>query len=520
MADDVVPYRWKRDEEVFPIYREAQQHVEFHQALDRPDRSARVSQTPIKERGELRIDPTPERTEASLLAAVKEFCERHYVSAQTILTNDPARQPYLNKQVQDMRADAGELSWHRLTFGQETIRAGDRVIFPHENPALGITHNDIGTVRSIDLLRRQASVVLDADKREVFFSVRDKVSLHLAYVLTPEQAQHRTFQQTFVSLTGPTLWDDVQAVLQSPHRESADIFTDRRSIESATDFRLSVLPGPPSTPPDILGYLYDLQKVDMSLYDTLRDSQQALVTDWWLVAANNVSNTSMIAQTRELANNLNRLAQEYRAEELSAEYTVTVGTQTIHEKDRVMLTEDTEHYRKGDCGTVRWILPHYGMMAVRMDTGGDHLIATFGKSHGLQLAYCLTPQDLQGRTVGQAFFLMTHSLDHHYTQSDSEAAHAWATDQYRLFPPCAPERTTLYLNREAPLPEFDMLKAFFRPKTQRAVEREEEKFRRVEDVMRVQLARVQAALEESIEYQGKKMEQKATERNQRLRLQG
>ncbi len=506
MADALVPYLRRSDEEVLEIYREFRERA---QSDEHPGLPIVVPLLSISREGVLSVDVTPQEAGSVLLQAFGELRGNQDFSSRIILTNTLEVVTHFNTQVQDMLAGAGELSKHRLKFGQDYVHVGDRVIFDHENAALGIKENAIGVVRSIDLLRRKASVLLDT-REEVFFSVRDHVSLHLAYALPLDRVPDRTFEHTFVYLTGPTVWYDMAALFDSPHRETADIFTDRRSLESAPQLPVSALQSAPRQPYDLLGYLFDLdreqQQGNVRVCSTLIDAQQALVTAWWQTAAHHLASSLMIAQTRALAEQLSSRAQELRAGELSHTAQLQVGTQVINEGDRVMFTADTDQYRKGDVATVRLITPESQQVLVEFDSDDRRAFSLAGKEHDIQLAYALTPQDMENRPVAHAYFLVTHSLEHQYAQPLAEAQQAWATDQSRLCP--ASDRTTFFFDRETGLPELAMMQAVRYGAFEAALKREKAKFLRAVDAVHTQSERYSAVLEQKIEQEAEQRDYK------------
>jgi exodeoxyribonuclease V alpha subunit len=80
-----------------------------------------------------------------------------------------------------------------LSFGEMSIRHGDRVMQTSNNAKLGVMNGEIGTVMSIDQEEKTASVLFDGNQEPKPMGREDIMKLDLAYATTIHKSQGSEF---------------------------------------------------------------------------------------------------------------------------------------------------------------------------------------------------------------------------------------------------------------------------------------------------------------------------------------
>lgn len=136
-------------------------------------------------------------------------------------------------------------------------------------------------------------------------------------------------------------------------------------------------------------------------------AKAALIRSWHQGGLKAPGDNLILAGTREEAHSLNRLAQEERRHAgLLGFRSVRLGRDTIHEKDRVIFTKNSQSLgvQNGTMGTVQEIDLRSARLSVKLD-GGDVISVPYRAYEDVALGYALTTHKAQGATVKNAFVL-------------------------------------------------------------------------------------------------------------------
>ncbi len=450
MAD---PTPTQSEEEVIEIYRRVYSQLQRFE----PHEIFSTSLESVKSQGSLFVERSAEKALSFVVTDWAEARQKTDLSSCMILASTQEAAFQINETIQAKRQEQAELG-RSFKVGKVRCYQDDRVIFTESNPALGIKENDVGTVQSVNKLFEKVSVKLDSGD-EVFFSARrDTVSVQLAYATTLDRVQDRSFDQTLVFLSGPTLWHDMAVILDSPHREAANFYVDRRLVESR-ELPTIYLKRDSGQPNDFLGYLFDLEKqrVDgnLNLSDTRAEARFAVVDAWHQhqTASNDVFSSVMVAQTQAEVSELNRIAQAMRLGE-HGDLSVRVGNEQIFVGDKVVFTEKSDRFQKGEFGIVKIVSPESNVIAVELESGEVRPFS-LDTYKDVKLGYAVTEQEITGRKVENAYVLLTDPLTHQYEQSLADMQRAWTTDQSRLC--LASEQPQFFLDRETEVQEYQTM---------------------------------------------------------------
>ncbi len=130
----------------------------------------------------------------------------------------------INREIQDVRLQAGLLEANHLEVGGERIHTGDRIVFRRRDKHLGIENGDFGTVTSLSPKLGLLSVELDSGRSRTI-SIHQYQEIKPGYAVTSHSAQGATEDNAFI-LTHEAMQDrEITYVQASRVREKAHLYT-------------------------------------------------------------------------------------------------------------------------------------------------------------------------------------------------------------------------------------------------------------------------------------------------------
>ena len=137
----------------------------------------------------------------------------------------------INFLCQEERKAAGLLGPTPLPVGSDLIHEGDRVLLKKRSRPLGLENGFTAEVTALDHDRRNLTVRLDTDGREVRIDLDDygAKNVTLGYASTVHKAQGRTVEHCHVLMGGPLSDKHIGYVQASRSRESTHLFLDQAS---------------------------------------------------------------------------------------------------------------------------------------------------------------------------------------------------------------------------------------------------------------------------------------------------
>ncbi len=141
-----------------------------------------------------------------------------------ILANTNREVDALNEIAQQKRREAGKLGDRKTFVNERTVYENDRLLFLENSRELNVKNGMLGTVNTIDHLKKQLTVTLD-NKEQRTFSHNDYDKLSLAYAVTNHKAQGITIEQNAYVVTGGRLQDrEASYVQMSRAKEQTRIY--------------------------------------------------------------------------------------------------------------------------------------------------------------------------------------------------------------------------------------------------------------------------------------------------------
>ena len=146
----------------------------------------------------------------------------------------------------------------------------------------------------------------------------------------------------------------------------------------------------------------------LTVADDREGARTALIADWKAGGLQQADENLILTSTNRDATLLNRQAQAARREAgcLGAG-TVRVGSETVHEGDRVLFTRNSRVYgvKNGSLGTVLTADAFRETLTARLDGSGDEVTVPLSRYQAVKLGYAVTTHKAQGITVENAFVL-------------------------------------------------------------------------------------------------------------------
>ncbi len=191
----------------------------------------------LAERGLVSVSKTREQAIEQLVADwSKDGASRAQETLIFCSTNREADE--LNRRCQLDRAFAGDVDSSRsVKVDRAHLCKGDRVLFTKNSRPLGVNNGDLGTVVTVNQLRKRVSVRIDSGKRvDVLIKKynhkrgdrKGELALRLGYAVTTHKGQGSTVEKAYV-LAGGVMQDrEISYVQVSRARRETRVYTDER----------------------------------------------------------------------------------------------------------------------------------------------------------------------------------------------------------------------------------------------------------------------------------------------------
>lgn len=180
----------------------------------------------FKERGMLSVAEDHQESAKQLIAEWRRSGGIEEPESHQILVTNNRQRIEINKQCQELRRAAGQLSYKSLSNGECSFRVGDQVMFLQNNKSLDVNNGDIGKVTEIHLFRNTITVHVP-DREPVEVEIKKYKAITHAYAITIDKSQGSDFENTYLLLGGDRESAELLYTGVSRHRDSLSIYANK-----------------------------------------------------------------------------------------------------------------------------------------------------------------------------------------------------------------------------------------------------------------------------------------------------